>query len=61
MIVNIGELIDKRRNNRRSHRKKINIIGNTPTASTIEEAKAKVLAIIEQGKKKKKKKDNESK
>lgn len=51
MIVNIGELISKRRNDRRS-RKKIDIIDNSPSSASIEEAKAKVQAIIERGKKK---------
>lgn len=54
MIVNIGELISKRKNNRRS-RKRIDIIDNGPSSSSIEEAKAKVQAIIEQGKKKRRK------
>ncbi len=52
MIINIGELINKRRDNRRYRRRKIDIIDNTPSASSIEEAKAKVQAIIEAGKKK---------
>lgn len=52
MIINIGELINKRRNGNRRSRKKIDIIDNRPSSLTIEEAKAKVQEIIERGKKK---------
>lgn len=56
MIVNIGELITKRRDRRR--RKKIDTIDNQPSSS-IEEAKAKVQAIIDSGAVIRKKKDRE--
>lgn len=52
MIVNIGELINKRRNSNRRSRKKIDVIDNRPSSASIEEAKAKVQEIIERGKKK---------
>lgn len=52
MIINIGELINKRGNGNRRSRKKIDVIDNRPTSASIEEAKAKVQEIIERGKKK---------
>lgn len=48
MILNIGELITKRRENR-AKKRKIDIIDNQPPSTSIEEAKAKVQAIIESG------------
>lgn len=53
MIVNIGELITKRRDRRR--RKKIDTIDNQSSSASIEEAKAKVQAIIDSGAMKRKK------
>ena len=54
MIVNIGELITKRRDGRKRRRHNIDIIDNQPSAISIEEAKAKVQAIIDAGKTKRK-------
>lgn len=48
MILNIGELINNRRSNR-----KIDVISNN--SASIEDAKAKVQAIIDSGAKKRKK------
>lgn len=53
MIVNIVELINKRRNNRRS-RNRIDTI-DTHKSSSIAEAKAKVQAILDSGSEKRKK------
>ena len=56
MIENIDELIKGQRNRgffRR--RKKINTITNSPSANSIEEAKAKVEEIIAAGRKRRKK------
>ena len=50
MIIGLGELISKRYNKRR--RNKIEIVDNRPSASSIEEAKAKVHEIIQNGKNK---------
>lgn len=57
MIVNIGELITKRRDTRR--RKKIDTINNQPSSASIEEAKARVQAIIDSGAVIRKKKDRD--